>query len=89
MGRGSRYHQAIPSAAWKRIRAKVFKRDGYRCTRCGKAGPLECHHVVSLEKGGAELYPGNLTTLCRICHVAVHRKKLSPERQAWRAFLGG
>jgi len=86
---GSKFHKAIPSAAWRRIRLQVFKRDGFRCTKCRKTGRLECHHIVPLEKGGAPLDPENLTTLCRSCHILIHRKPLSPERKAWREFLGG
>ena len=33
-------------------RRQVFKRDGYRCVDCGRAGKLEGDHVVPLHRGG-------------------------------------
>ena len=52
----------------------MFERDGYRCqaTGCGKAGRLEAHHVVHLAKGGSN-DPANVQTLCRDCHIAIHK----------------
>lgn len=72
--------------AWKRLRRRVLDRDGWRCTVCGKAGRLECHHVRPVVEGGAEMDPGNLSVVCRACHVAMHRHE-TPERAAWRAWL--
>ncbi len=64
----------------------MFDRDGYRCQKCGGAGRLECHHVVAVADGGSELNPANLATICRSCHIALHRRE-TPDRAAWRAYL--
>ena len=74
------------SAAWKRTRRRVLDRDGWRCRKCGGAGRLECHHVRAVSAGGAELDPHNCETLCRTCHIAMHRRE-TPERAAWRTYL--
>ena len=54
--------------AWLEMRAQVLKRDGYRCTRCGKSSvTLEIHHKVAQHHGGATGLE-NLQTLCQKCH---------------------
>ena len=47
--------------------------DGRRCQQCGKAGRLEAHHVLPLEEGGQNDLE-NLSTLCRGCHIEVHKR---------------
>ena len=47
---------------------------------------MECHHVVAVSAGGAELDPANLATICRSCHIAMHRRE-SADRAAWRRYL--
>lgn len=63
---------------WLRVRLECFYRDGYRCTKCGKTGRLEAHHIIPLHKinehMGLNAYTlANLTTLCRKCHIELHR----------------
>ena len=88
MGRGSRFHAAINSRVWARVRRAVLQRDGYRCRRCRRPGRLEVHHVQPLHEGGAALVLANLLTLCRGCHIQEHNsEKQDPERLAWREYL--
>lgn len=67
-------------ANWDSIRKRVYKADNYTCQNCGtKGGPLgsselHAHHGVPLKKGGTNKM-SNLTTYCRDCHHAIHRKK--------------
>lgn len=52
------------------IRDKVFKRDGYRCVRCGasnKEKRLEVDHIIPISRGGTNDI-GNLQTLCWECN---------------------
>lgn len=88
---GSRHYAALDQRRWQLLRLRIFKRDGWRCVACGKAGALECDHVVPLAKGGAPYDPANLQTLCRGCHVAKTREDTGhgpdPARDAWRAFV--
>ena len=83
----SRLHRQTHNRTWARIRREVLDRDGWRCQTCGKPGRLEVHHVKPLQEGGTNDL-GNLTTLCRGCHIAAHRRVLAPEVDAWRAFAG-
>ena len=89
-GRGSRHHAKLSSKRWQWTRLQVFARDGWRCVRCGRAGRLECDHVVPLRKGGDPFDPANLQTLCRGCHIdksAGESAKPDPARDAWRALV--
>lgn len=54
----------------KNIRDKVFKRDGYRCVRCGasnKEKRLEVDHIIPISRGGTNDID-NLQTLCWECN---------------------
>ena len=58
---------------WHTVRLSILERDGWRCTKCGRAGSLEVHHVTPLENGGHPTDPANLVTLCRDHHQLEHR----------------
>lgn len=58
----------------------VYRRDGYRCKRCGGAEDLSLHHKGGIfastwlrAKGHANT-PNNLVTMCGRCHDAVHQQ---------------
>ena len=89
----SRHHRRndVRGRAWERLRRQVFARDGYRCRACGRAGRLECDHVVALERGGSSDM-SNLQALCRSCHIAKtrgenDRRVKSPEQLAWQKLV--
>ncbi|MCY4572912.1 MAG: HNH endonuclease signature motif containing protein [Gemmatimonadetes bacterium] len=65
----------------------MFDRDGWRCTKCGRAGRLECHHVRPLWAGGGNDL-ANLAALCRRCHLREHRRPDRPGAKAWRRLVG-
>ena len=48
----------------------VFNRDDWRCVSCGRAGRLECDHVLPLQDGGTDDLE-NLRTPCRDCHITI------------------
>ena len=83
------------STSWRRLRRVILRRDGYRCQKCGKAGRLECDHVIPVHKGGAFWEPSNLQALCRPCHFAKSARENSrrkhalmpAHRQEWRDFV--
>jgi 5-methylcytosine-specific restriction protein A len=65
---------------WERLREKVFRRDGYLCQPCRRAGlvtsvPLHgkrsgiCGHKVPVHLGGTDAMD-NLETECRTCAAA-------------------
>lgn len=73
---------------WRALVASVFKRDGYRCIRCGaeKVGGkrLHAHHLIPWAEAPAwRRHEPNLVTLCRDCHLWVHSLD-----NAAGAFLG-
>jgi len=53
---------------WIKERSKAFKRDHYRCVRCGKdRTKLHAHHKLARSAGGEDKM-NNLNTLCDACH---------------------
>ena len=72
---------------WAVVRQFVFQRDAYRCQSCGKAGKLECDHIVPVVHGGDWWAIEGLQALCRSCHISktrIERSGPDPERDAWR-----
>ena len=54
----------------KRLRFKIFWRDGFRCRYCGmtaESSPLEVDHIIALANGGTDMEE-NLTTSCFACN---------------------
>ena len=80
---GSRFHKAIHGRLWELARRQCFEVCGWRCTRCGKSGRLEAHHVLPLHRGGAPFDLGNLAALCRSCHISIHKRPVSESEQKW------
>ena len=78
---------------WARVRRAVFRRDGWRCVRCGRAGRLEADHIVPLaENPGQDPYDlDGCQTLCRGCHISKtadeNRPQPAADRQAWKEHL--
>jgi len=63
----------------------VKRRDGWRCTRCGKDDRrvLKAHHIIAVQDGG-EHTEANMITLCHTCHEAEHhgeREAMTAKRQ--------
>lgn len=80
-------HARLDWRLWAITRRRAFERDRYRCTSCGAPGALEAHHVVPLIRGGARYDLGNISTLCRNCHIALHRPPEIPGVRAWGAMV--
>ena len=88
-------HFRLNRARWERTRRAVFARDGYRCRCCGRAGRLECDHVIPLDREPEQdpYDPANCQTLARGCHIAKTRREgaarrrrrpVAPAVAAWR-----
>lgn len=56
---------------WKALRRKVLERDEYTCRACGfkSAKYMEVHHF---DGKWSDNNPGNLFTLCPLCHSCLH-----------------
>lgn len=55
-----------------KLRYSILKRDGFRCTICGRTAEdgvkLHVDHIIPVSKGG-ETIPSNLRTLCETCNL--------------------
>ena len=80
----SKLHRRTHNREWERVRRQALERDGHRCRECGKPGRLEVHHLLHLQSGGTNELE-NLRTLCRSCHIAIHKKAVDAD---WEALLG-
>ena len=89
----ARAHARLHAPRWRRVRLLVFRRDKYRCTACGKAGRLECDHIIPLDvKPGQDPYLlAGLQTLCRNCHsvktAGENKRPLTEGEEAWQEMV--
>ena len=69
----------ISSGEWRKLKAKVTKRDNGCCYMCGAepvdpddedAEPHELDHVIPISEGGARRSLDNLGLACTTCHDA-------------------
>ena len=71
---------------WRRVRAKVLERDGYRC-QIGYPGctvlATQVDHVRPLSAGGAKYDPANLRASCRRCNAARPSGQAVTTSRAW------
>jgi len=65
--------------AWELVRARIFERDGHRCSYCGGTGELVIDHVLARAFGGSDA-DSNLVAACRACNEA-RRKQQARGRQ--------
>lgn len=68
-----------PRARSKRLRFKIFMRDGFKCRYCGRAPPevtLHLDHIVPIAKGGAD-DETNLAAACEACNLGKHADRLT------------
>ncbi len=58
---------------YREWRERVFKRDGYKCRRCGSDYRICPHHVYGKTAYPEKIYEiNNGVTLCRECHFNAH-----------------
>lgn len=65
------YKAYLKSPQWDRKRRKALFDAGYHCERCGKAKPLQAHHLTYKRIFNEK--PEDLQALCFDCHRWVHR----------------
>lgn len=61
-----------------KVRLAVYKRDGFKCVRCG-CSDLTIDHIIPIAKGGTN-EDNNLQTLCRSCNS----KKGTKDNEDWQ-----
>jgi 5-methylcytosine-specific restriction endonuclease McrA len=66
-------------------RKYILKRDKFKCTMCGSKEKLVVHHKDKNGRNKAKKEKNNkaknLVTVCRSCHINLHRKELEQARQ--------
>ncbi len=84
----SRHHVTLNGRRWAQVRRAAFRRDGYRCRECGRAGRLEAHHEPPLRDGADPYDLAGIVTMCRTCHIERHRPDaMTPGRAAWQELV--
>lgn len=61
------------SPEWMKIRAEVFRRDGYKCVDCGSIENIQAHHLSNFDYQHPDL--SVLVTVCRECHEKREEEK--------------
>ncbi len=61
--------------SYRKLRAEMLERDGWRCQSCGSSNCLQVHHICSRSRLGDDA-DENLITLCADCHSDIHRSGL-------------
>lgn len=64
------YKEYLQSRAWRKLRARVLKRDGHACRSCGKPA-TEVHHAQYDRDTMRGAHINHLYSLCAECHEAV------------------
>jgi hypothetical protein len=69
------YKKATSREVQPELRQLVLKRDNYTCQKCGNTEYLHCHHIKTVADDPIESADiDNCTTLCKKCHIQVHKK---------------
>ena len=85
----SNQHTDINRRRWALVRRAAFQRDSYRCRKCARPGRLEAHHEPPLRDGADPYDLAGIVTMCRGCHIELHREEgKTEEEMAWQNFVG-
>ena len=78
------YKAYIRSKEWKHITEIVRERDNYHCMCCGRTeddgAKLSVHHNSYKHLYDELNHLDDLTLICTVCHLAVHRNKANYQR---------
>ena len=66
------YSEYLKSPHWLEVRARILKRDNYRCVACPASQQLHVHHMTYQHLGMEKEY--ELITLCADCHKILHKR---------------
>lgn len=72
--------EVLLAEAFWRQRELAIKRDKHTCQECGvvitrsqqREGFMHVHHIIPRHEGGSNNH-GNLKTLCKPCHIDIHK----------------
>ena len=74
----------LPARQWLPLRRMILARDRHTCVHCGRNAVLEVHHR---DGNHANNQLENLETVCKTCHIAIHKPTVAPEVQAWQRLV--
>lgn len=80
--RRDEYYKYLESSHWKKLRLEAFKRDGYKCVKCGSPWSLRGHHK-RYRKDIRSCTVSDIETLCNRCHEK-HHKRIAKLRKRHR-----
>jgi len=86
-GKRTASSRLVNTAAWRKVRAQVLKRDRNRCQirddGCtGEASQVD--HIVNVGAGGAPLDPRNVQAVCARCNARKAGREATVARNAWK-----
>lgn len=68
------YLKYLESRHWHLLRGQAFKRDRYKCLKCGSSKNLQGHH--KRYKADFRQVPLDwIETVCKKCHEDLHQQK--------------
>ena len=73
----SAHHRKLNQRKWRAVRRQAVIEANWRCSECEAPWPLEVHHRVALEDGGAPYDLANLVALCVPCHQKQTRRQVA------------
>ena len=69
------------SAAWRKTREYIYKRDMGLCVRCGRPGEIVHHKIYltpqNINNPNISLSEDNLELVCRECHAIEHEGQMA------------
>jgi len=75
-GHSKPFSLKFQSTIYNKWREKILKRDEYKCSNCGSDNLLVVHHIKARKENEDKLMEdSNAITLCRSCHMALHKPK--------------
>lgn len=70
------YIEILKSGEWINKRLKIFRRDNFKCQKCGSTKNIQAHHKKYIKGKMPWEVPDNyLITLCSNCHNKEHENK--------------
>ena len=72
------HREKLEGEDYEEFKHSIFERDGWKCRCCGERRNLTPHHLKKRSQLGGDT-PGNVLTLCVICHEAVEKHEIEIE----------
>lgn len=71
---------------WRKLfREGVFKRDNFKCKKCGAGGVLDAHHITDRHEMPNDGYVlSNGISLCAFCHIKAEKFHIT-EGKEWES----